>query len=414
VPTTAPDQAIDYTTLTDKQLRGLYAKGVRNEHTRRANATYQRERLAARRPKTSGGGEDVAAHSADEGDTAAAAPAGLGATTGTPEPDAAPRNLTPPEPTLDAEPAPPRTPEIAPIPGGNVTSSIGTVRRLRGLAMIGVTPQRIAEVTRIHLGDIWWLLMTPPATVPVPVHNRVSDAFRTLRLAPITPSEKTTEGRGAAQIMALAEEHHWAGPFDWDKIDRDEHPVATHRHRDPAVLQAAIDAAPLFQPLAPVLDERELEQARALQRAAEAKLAELRPQLQRAHDLADELSKRSDARGRAIDGLKHDLEQERHRTAELRATIESQVRTIGDLRDDLARAQEDYENAVKAGDALLTEKQRLEAVLADTDLKKVAWHDGDGAAHTDAPSTIVDGLRKLIAPLSVSGITMHVTIGEPR
>jgi len=411
VPTTAPDQAVDYTTLTDKQLRGLYAKGIRNKHTRRANADYQRARLALKRgdvatSKTSGGGEDIAAHSANEGDTAAAAPAGLGATTGTPEPDAAPRNLTPPEP---AKTTPPR-----PANQVNMTASTGTVRRLRGLAVIGITPDRIAELTRIRLSDIWWLLMKPPAGIPVAVHNRVAETFKTLRTQPVTPEPKTIGGAAAAQIIALADDQKWPGPFDWDRIDADLAPVATHRHRDQAVLQAAIDETSIH-PIPAVVDTAALATERERADAADKRSADLQAQLQRAQDLAAELRKTAGSRALVIDGLKHDVDQERHLVAELRATIESQVRTIGDLRDDLKHAQSDYETAVKAGDALLTEKQRLEAVLATTDLQAAAQRADDSTpVEVDSSSTIMRELRKLIAPLSVSGITMHVTIGEPR
>ena len=388
------DAVVDYSTLTDKELRSLYKKGTRNEHTRRAVADYQRDLNARRKAaEISGGGEDVA-HSANDSDTVDPVPAGLGATTGTPEPDATVHDLTPPEPA----------PKPAPPIAGTLTPATGAARRLRALLLIGITPARIAEVAGVPLDTIWWLTAQPPTNIPTMLHARIADVFKQLRTQFETPDALTHTGRQAARATAFAETQGWAGPFDWDHIDTDPKPSGRSRHRDPATLQAAIDAIRLEEPAPLLVSTEHVEQLKRDLKAVHAALTEV-----------EDAFKKRDLQA---DSYKHELSLERELTAELRKTIDSNGKVIEGLRDQLHTALEHEADATTKADELRADIDRLIVTLESRDGKISGLEDELAELRTavtvESPEVheVTSRLEAFSEAVSVlPGVSIHFHIG---
>lgn len=99
------------------------------------------------------------------------------------------------------------------------TSSIGATRRLQGLVFMGYTPVALAQSTQLSVDSIWWLLISPPATIQDVNHRIIRDKFLRLREQPLDPKPDTVDSREVMRAKELAAEMHWASPFSWDDID---------------------------------------------------------------------------------------------------------------------------------------------------------------------------------------------------
>jgi len=173
-------------------------------------------------------------------------------------------------PKTTARPTTPTAPKPGPL-AVRMMSSRGAVRRVQALTTLGYTPRAIATATGLSDDSIWWLLMAAPAEIQDRTHIIVADAFKRLRVTPLT-------GAQADRARALAAADKWAGPYDWDDIDTDPsapHPTA-RKAWNTVDLANAIAAAKLEQgePAQPVTAD-ELA-------AAQAEIARLTTDLQQA------------------------------------------------------------------------------------------------------------------------------------
>ncbi|MFF2274183.1 DUF5763 domain-containing protein [Agromyces sp. NPDC058136] len=139
----------------------------------------------------------------------------------------------PPQP----KPAPPAAPYQA-----TMMTARGTVRRVQALTTLGYTPRAIAHACGLSDDSVWWLLIAPPREIQTRTHHHVVTAYNRLKVTPL-------DGATADRARALADIGHWAGPYDWDDIDRD--PIAPHptarKAWDSDALAEAIATAKLEQ-----------------------------------------------------------------------------------------------------------------------------------------------------------------------
>lgn len=199
----------DCEAMEAKQRRSHYSAGCRSTLCTAEIAAYQREHAAQKR--TSGGANGSASTRSSE-----SRPGETEAPIRTPEPAAVTRTEPVPPETSNPKPAPPL---------GNPVAAVGATRRLRGLVAFGYTPKQLAEHTRLPVDAVWWMLIDPPASIQAINHAAIITAFKQLRDQHRTPNLTTVDGRAAARAYHLAEEHDWAGAYDWEDIDFDEKPA---------------------------------------------------------------------------------------------------------------------------------------------------------------------------------------------
>ncbi len=128
--------------------------------------------------------------------------------------------------TKGGKDAPKPTPRPAPA-----IAAKGAVRRLQGLFHLGYDPISLGRHLDMPPAKVWELVTLPTERIPVTTHQAVVKLFQALRYTPVLAdvAPDSPAARGARTAMLLADEHHWAGPNDWDDIDTSEKP----HHRSP-------------------------------------------------------------------------------------------------------------------------------------------------------------------------------------
>lgn len=102
-------------------------------------------------------------------------------------------------------------------------SSVGTVRRIRGLVHAGWSPPKISQLAQIDESAIWFFLLTPSPTVTVDARKRLMKAYRRLRYE--TPPETRPEAEAlAVRCRTIARHCGWHSIFEWTDIDSDPDP----------------------------------------------------------------------------------------------------------------------------------------------------------------------------------------------
>lgn len=309
-PTRLQDRT-DCANLTATQRRSHYAGGCRTQLCTAAATEYNRARRLAGKtkpkepapPPTTAVADDTA--STDEG--------------------------------APAQSVPERSPKAEPM-----VFSLPTCRRLRALAVIGITPQRVAQVSGLKPNTVWWLTVQPPTEIPLTVHKRIEGTFKRLRLEPVTPDAHSPSGQHAAQAVLLAEEQGWAGPFDWDHIDTDTTESTRRVHRDTQALQDAVDAARLEAGLVDADDDtgrlrRENETLNTSLAEAQDTIAGLRVDMASAWERTNSAEKAA-----------HTLTAELEGNANASAQLAEELRTAVQDRADALQRAEDAENARQA------------------------------------------------------------------
>lgn len=201
-----PDRILpgDHTAMTAPQKRTHYAAGCRHDDCRAARADWdaQKKRMRA----------EFAAKSASNS-APSTEPTSSPTQTDTPAPPTEP-SATPAAPT----PAPPTTSTSMP--------ALGATRRLQGLVFAGHSPVDIASATRISVDEIWWLLLGQYQTVTDTTHRIIDREFKRLRQTGPEPRTSSAAEKRARidRAQNLAATQGWAGPYDWEWIDTDDHP----------------------------------------------------------------------------------------------------------------------------------------------------------------------------------------------
>lgn len=384
-PTRLQDRT-DCANLTATQRRSHYAGGCRTQLCTAAATEYNRARRLA-------------------GKTKPKKPAPP------PAHDAA-VNTPPIDEHVPAHDVPERSPKAEPT-----VSSLPTCRRLRSLAVIGITPHRVAQVSGLKPNTVWWLTVQPPTEIPLAVHKRIEGTFKRLRLEPVTPDAHSPSGQHAAQAVLLAEEQGWAGPFDWDHIDTDKTASTRRVHRDKQALQDAIDAARLETGFVDADDDaRRLRQENATLNAsltaAQDTVAGLRVDLAAAWE-------RTSSAEKAARTLTAELEGNANASAQLA----DELRTASQDRADALQLAENAENARQAAqDAFERERANHAATEHDLDTARQAAEDARQEvqriagqlelAHADLERRRAGSPdRRIDIPVARGPVTVTITLG---
>lgn len=231
---------LDHETATDRQKRGHYASGCRDQACRDAVAAAARD---AKIRRIEAAAAQTTAEPSSEGEST--------------EPSSPAESASPsPEPTAVPLPKPP-------VVAGR-TASIGASRRLQGLVFAGHAPEHLAAELGLPLEITWWLLLgTPfaPEMISDRAHATIATGFK--RLRDVVPAPSSHRDRA----IALADINLWSSPYAWNDIDQD--PTPTHGGRTKKQAPVAIDTSPDHAKL-----REDLAQA---QRALTSALAERQP-----------------------------------------------------------------------------------------------------------------------------------------
>jgi hypothetical protein len=97
----------------------------------------------------------------------------------------------------------------------------GTIRRIRGLQVLGFTMDQIGAAAGFNRNTVWRIQREK--WIEVPTRDRIDAAYRELMRNP-------TEGK-SRRTANSAKAKGWLSPFAWDDIDSDAEPVNTGRDR---------------------------------------------------------------------------------------------------------------------------------------------------------------------------------------
>lgn len=178
----------DHDAMSDKQLRGHYAKGCRHDSCRAARTAYDRL--------------DEAGKQAAKND-----------------------------PTIRTVPVAPQSTPAAPIRpiarAEPTVSSRGAARRLQALFHLGYDEEALAGHLDWTPGLVLQFVTDPPTHVRAGSHKKIASTFQICRPTPqLTLAKPGTDlYERAIAAMKLADSNEWAGPFDWDDIDTDPAPI---------------------------------------------------------------------------------------------------------------------------------------------------------------------------------------------